>query len=47
MADTYTTPTVFNYVNQRGIYRKDGFLKVSGRAVYVRDVLLPACSMSK
>jgi xanthine dehydrogenase molybdenum-binding subunit len=47
MADTYTTPTVFNYVNQRGIYRKDGYLKASGRAVYVRDVLLPGMLYAK
>jgi len=31
----------YSYVGQRGVLRKDGYEKVSGKAVFTRDVILP------
>ncbi|MBN1370155.1 MAG: xanthine dehydrogenase family protein molybdopterin-binding subunit [Dehalococcoidaceae bacterium] len=37
----------YNYVGQRGMKRKDGYDKVSGKAVYTRDVKLPGMLYAK
>ncbi len=43
----YVWRTEYNYVGKRGLRRKDGFDKASGKGVYARDVFLPGMCWAK
>ena len=47
MAEPYATLEEYNYIGKRGVRRLDGYVKVSGEALYTRDIELPGMLYAK
>ena len=43
----FFTRDEFNYIGKAGLKRKDGYEKVTGKALYTRDVYLPGMLIAK